>query len=124
MRKMYTTKRLLGTVACAALLAVPALAIPNQIGGFLAQTDSPLNDRDLTDVLLADGLWAGEVDLPGKWRNEAPIADVGSSYLLARPKVFDQPALLVEAAKLIPGLLVGQCQLREHVRCLNKRVAA
>ncbi len=78
-------------------LSHPVSAIPNQVGGFLAQVESPLNDTELGEVLLADALWNGGKALPGDWRDEAPIAAVRSSYLAARPKVFGLPALMVQA---------------------------
>lgn len=77
--------------------ALPAAAIPNQIGGFLANVESPLNDTDLTNVLLAEATWEGVQDLPGTWRTEAPIGPVRSSWLAARPKVLGLPALMVQA---------------------------
>jgi hypothetical protein len=80
-----------------AALSLPLSAIPNQVGGFLAQTESPLNDTDLTEILLGDGIWAGNENLPGIWRDEAPIAAVKGSYLAARPKVFGLPAIMVQA---------------------------
>lgn len=83
--------------ASLALSLPSAYAIPNQIGGFLAQTDSPLNDQEIGDVILAAGVWNGEIELPGNWRDEAPVATVRSSYLAARPKVFGLPALMVQA---------------------------
>jgi len=80
-----------------AALSLPLSAIPNQVGGFLAQTESPLNDTDLTAILLGDGVWAGNENLPGIWRDEAPIAAVKGSYLAARPRVFGLPAIMVQA---------------------------
>jgi hypothetical protein len=80
-----------------AALSLPLSAIPNQVGGFIAQVDSPLNDTDMTDVLLGAGIWAGNENLPGIWRDEAPIATVASSYLAARPKVLGLPAIMVQA---------------------------
>lgn len=91
------SRHLLLLGASVAMSIPTAYAIPNQIGGFLAQAESPLNDSDLTDVLLAAGAWNGELALPGKWRDEAPVAAVRSSYLAARPKVFGLPALMVQA---------------------------
>lgn len=72
-------------------------AIPNSVFGGIVQADSPLNDTDLTDRLLAAALWEGGAELPGKWRDEAPIAAARGSYLLAQPKVFGLPALMVQA---------------------------
>lgn len=83
----------IATLACCAT----AGAIPNAVGGFIVQTESPLNGEDLTEVLLADSVWTGGAPLPGKWRAEAPVADVQSGYLLARPKIFGIEALLVQA---------------------------
>lgn len=85
---------LLGALAA---FSLPLYGIPNQVGGFLAQADSPLNDTDITDDLLGDGVWVGTQSLPGIWRDEAPIASVRGSYLAARPKVFGLPAVMVQA---------------------------
>ncbi len=85
---------LLGVLAA---LSYSASAIPNAVGGFLAQADSPLNDTEIGGQLLDPGLWAGSRDLPGNWREEAPIATVAGSYLAARPKVFGIPAVMVQA---------------------------
>ncbi|MEC9056466.1 MAG: hypothetical protein VX633_14210, partial [Verrucomicrobiota bacterium] len=62
-------------------LSCSASAIPNAVGGFLAQADSPLNDTEIGDQLLDPKLWAGHMNLPGNWREEAPIAIVAGSYL-------------------------------------------
>ena len=78
-------------------LSYSASAIPNAVGGFLAQADSPLNDTEIGDQLLDPKLWAGHMDLPGNWREEAPIATVAGSYLAARPKVLGVPAVMVQA---------------------------
>ena len=80
-----------------AALAPPLGAIPNQIGGFLAQAESPLNDTEIGDRLLNPRLWAGDENLPGTWRKEAPIGTVAASYLAARPKVLGLPAIMVQA---------------------------
>ncbi|MEC8942396.1 MAG: hypothetical protein VYC95_06670, partial [Verrucomicrobiota bacterium] len=85
---------LLGILAA---LSYSASAIPNAVGGFLAQADSPLNDTEIGDQLLDPKLWAGHMDLPGNWREEAPIATVAGSYLAARPTVFGVPAVMVQA---------------------------
>jgi len=85
---------LLGVLAA---LSYSASAIPNAVGGFLAQADSPLNDTEIGGQLLDPGLWAGSRDLPGNWREETPIATVAGSYLAARPKVFGIPAVMVQA---------------------------
>lgn len=77
---------------------LPATAIPNAIFGALAQNDSPLNGRDLTDRLLDPGLWAGQGSLPGEWLPTASVAGVSKSYLLARPKIFGVEALVVQAS--------------------------
>ena len=85
------------SIAALAALALPLYAIPNQVGGFLADIESPLNDSELGDALLDDALWAGDKKLPGDWRDEAPIGNVASSWLAARPKVFGLPALMIQA---------------------------
>ena len=73
---------------------LPAGAIPNQIGGFLARAESPLNDTEIGDQLLDPALWSGERKLPGNWRAEAPIGTVAASYLAARPRVFGVTAVI------------------------------
>ena len=80
-----------------ALLTLSSPAIPNAVGGFLAQADSPLNDIEIGDRLLDPELWSGQRKLPGTWRQEAPIASVQGSYLAARPKVLGIPTVMVQA---------------------------
>ena len=76
-------------------LILPAGAIPNSIFGPLGQVESPLNDQDLTDTLLGNDLWVGALAAPGNWQDEASVAGTQSAYLLARPKVFGEDAVLV-----------------------------
>ncbi|MEO0474759.1 MAG: hypothetical protein AAF085_02140 [Planctomycetota bacterium] len=63
MRKMYTTKRLLGTAACAALLAVPTIAqeapAPVEVAEEVELFDGDANDKD-QKVELSE---TGEIDL-------------------------------------------------------------
>lgn len=62
MRKMYTTKRLLGTVACAALLAVPALAQDApavEVAEEVELFEGDANDKGQTVELTE----TGEIDL-------------------------------------------------------------
>ena len=92
-----TGVRSLIVITALLLLTVSASAIPNAVGGFLAQAESPLNDTEIGDQLLDPKLWAGQRDLPGTWREEAPIASVAGSYLAARPKVMGLPAIIVQA---------------------------
>lgn len=80
-------------------LVVPLPALPNAVLGALADHDSPLNGEDLTTAFLASNVWDNSEKLPGDWRADAGIADVSSSYLMARPKVFGVQALLVRALK-------------------------
>ena len=80
-------------------LVVPIQALPNAVLGQLANLDSPLNGEDLTDVLLAAGVWGGTQPLPGEWETEAGVANASSAYLMARPTVFGVDALLVRATK-------------------------
>jgi hypothetical protein len=79
------------------LLGLPLKALPNAVLGALAQHDSPLNGDDLTDVLLASGVWDGSQKLPGEWEADAGVANARAAYLMARPKVFGVDALLVRA---------------------------
>lgn len=81
------------------LITLPLQALPNAVFGALAQHDSPLNGEDLTDILLAAGLWDGDGKLPGEWEVDAGVANASSAYLMARPKVFGVDALLVRALK-------------------------
>jgi hypothetical protein len=80
-------------------LVAPLQALPNAVLGQLANLDSPLNGEDLTDVLLAAGVWDGSQPLPGEWEADAGVANASSAYLMARPKVFGVDALLVRAMK-------------------------
>jgi len=90
--------KFVGSLLCILVaLSYSASAIPNAVGGFLAQADSPLNDTEIGDQLLDPKLWAGHMNLPGTWREEAPIATVAGSYLAARPKVLGIPAVMVQA---------------------------
>ncbi len=89
--------RLLIFLAAQALLTLSSPAIPNAVGGFLAQAESPLNDTEIGDHLLDPGLWAGQRKLPGTWKEEAPIASVKGSYLAARPKVLGIPSIMIQA---------------------------
>ena len=79
------------------LLGLPLKALPNAVLGALALHDSPLNGNDLTDVLLASGVWDGSQKLPGEWEADAGVANARAAYLMARPKVFGVDALLVRA---------------------------
>lgn len=73
------------------------MALPNSILGPIGQVNSPLNGEDITDRLLADGLWAGESSLPGQWKEETLIAGARVSHLLARPKVLGEEVVLTRA---------------------------
>lgn len=81
------------------LASSPLHALPNAVFGALARHESPLNGEDLTDVLLAAGVWDGSGKLPGEWEIDAGVANASSEYLMARPKVFGVDALLVRALK-------------------------
>ena len=63
-------------LALQAFLSLSSSAIPNAVGGFLAQAESPLNETEISNHLLDPAVWSGERELPGKWRQEAPIASV------------------------------------------------
>ncbi|MDQ8189338.1 hypothetical protein [Roseibacillus persicicus] len=77
------------------LLFSPSLqAIPNSVFGGIANVESPFNGRDLTEPLIAAAA-GGVGELPGEWQDEASVPGTRSAYLLARPKVFGQEALLV-----------------------------
>ena len=90
-------RSLLLLLSTLAMSVLPAGAIPNQVGGFLAQAESPLNATEIGEQLLDPALWAGDLELPGNWRPEAPVGTVAASYLAARPKVFGVPAVIVQA---------------------------
>ena len=78
---------------CLLLLLQGLSAIPNTILGGFVNNPSPLDGSDLTEPLLTavrDG-----AELPGNWEEEASVAGTQSAYLMARPKVFGQEALLV-----------------------------
>ena len=89
--------RLMIFLALQAFLSLSSSAIPNAVGGFLAQAESPLNETEISNHLLDPAVWSGERELPGEWRQEAPIASVKGSYLAARPKVLGLPAVMVQA---------------------------
>ncbi len=79
-------------------LVSPACALPNAILGGLVQNESPLDGEDLTEILLASGIWDGSETLPGQWVAEAGVAQTQGGYLRARPKVFGLDALLIRSA--------------------------
>ncbi|MEJ6580739.1 MAG: hypothetical protein QNL68_13195 [Akkermansiaceae bacterium] len=80
------------------LLSVASLsALPNAVLGALAQHGSPLNGEDLTDLILAAGVWDGSQKLPGEWEADSGVASSSAAYLMAWPKVFGVDALLVRA---------------------------
>lgn len=83
--------------ALISLLTGAANALPNAILGFLAKHESSLNDQDLTDILLAGAVWDGSKPLPGEWEADAGVANASAAYLMARPRVFGEEALLVRA---------------------------
>jgi hypothetical protein len=85
-------------LACALLIStLPAAAIPNSVLGMIQQERSPLDGTDLTEPLLAAGLWAGDEPLPGKWREEGRIGTAVLSHLVARPKLFGREVVLLRA---------------------------
>jgi hypothetical protein len=92
-------QRILSPVVLALALSGSALALPNSILGPLAEVESPLNDQDLTDTLLADGVWDGSSDLPGEWNDEGSIAAASISHLRARPRLFGKEVLLLRAVR-------------------------
>ncbi|NIP96844.1 MAG: hypothetical protein GWO24_26760 [Akkermansiaceae bacterium] len=117
------------SVLTAALLAlsVPAHGLPNAVGGFLATVDSPLNDTDLTEVILSADVWSGREGLPGNWREEAPVAAVRSSYLAARPRVFGLPAVFVQAhhrAGNLEGLAITFADAGSYFGYLDEKLPA
>lgn len=67
-------------------------AIPNNILGGVFNAQSPLDGADLTGPLIA-ALNGG--DLPGDWEEESSVAGTQLAHLMARPRVFEQEALLV-----------------------------
>lgn len=93
---MKTPAILAATLLC---LMPGAMALPNSITGPVFAADSPLNGRDLTTELTAPGLWAGEVELPGEWREEGPVGGAMISHLLARPKLFGREVVLLRAVR-------------------------
>lgn len=68
-------------------------AIPNTILGNFVNNPSPLDGTDLTEPLV-EAVREGS-ELPGNWKMEASVEGTRSAYLLARPNVFGQEALLV-----------------------------
>ena len=92
-------QRILSPVVLALALSGSALALPNSILGPIAEVESPLNGEDLTDTLLAAGVWDGSVELPGDWNDEARIATAAVSHLKARPKLFGREVMLLRAVR-------------------------
>lgn len=74
----------------------PLQAIPNAVLGAVREEASPLDDQDLTEVLLA-GVWEKQESLPGKWREEGMVESASIRHMLARPRVFGQQVTLVRA---------------------------
>lgn len=92
-------QRILGPVMVALVLSESAMALPNSILGPIAAAESPLNGEDLTDTLLAGGLWDGSVEMPGEWTDEGRIATAAISHLRARPKLFGLDVILLRAVR-------------------------
>jgi hypothetical protein len=92
-------QRIFSPVILALALSGSALALPNSILGPIAEADSSLNGEDLTDTLLAGGVWDGSVELPGDWNDEARIATAAVSHLKARPKLFGLDVILLRAVR-------------------------
>jgi hypothetical protein len=92
-------QRIFSPVILALALSGSAMALPNSILGPIAEADSSLNGEDLTDALLAAGLWEGSVELPGDWSDEARIATAAVSHLKARPKLFGLDVMLLRAVR-------------------------
>lgn len=93
----FPMRRLLISLVAVFASAGSVFAIPNTITGNLNQVNSPLNGEDLTNQLLAEGVWDGSVSLPGEWRAESVVAEASTSYLLARPKVLGEDVVLLRA---------------------------
>lgn len=85
--------------ALACLLPGVVRGIPNSITGPILQQDSPLNGQDLTQDLLAPGIWDGSTALPGKWNEEGEVASSSISHLLARPKLFGRDLILLRSVR-------------------------
>ncbi len=86
------------------VLVSPISALPNAIFGALAQNESPLDGRDLTETFMGAAVWNGSEPLPGDWEEEAGVATTRATYLMARPKVFGVDALFVRALHREEGL--------------------
>lgn len=72
-------------------------AIPNAIFGPIVQADSPLNDQDLTEPILAALAAGGE--LPGEWVVEGRVGGAEVTHLLARPRVFGREVVILRAVR-------------------------
>ncbi|MEM6911925.1 MAG: C39 family peptidase [Verrucomicrobiota bacterium] len=80
------------------LLLVPwAWSLPDRVAGGFFLADSPLNDQEISQLLLSEAVWSGQEALPGTWVEEATIAGAQLEHLMAQPKVFGQKALFVQA---------------------------
>ncbi|MGC6426525.1 MAG: C39 family peptidase [Akkermansiaceae bacterium] len=74
-------------------------AIPNQVLNAVREEESPLDDREVSDILLSSKIWDGDENLPGEWRAEGSVATTDSSYLLASPRFLGLKAILVRALR-------------------------
>ena len=79
------------------LCAGMAHALPNSILGVLGVSNSPLDDEDLTEELLAGAGWNDDGELPGRWVPGVATDYAEESYLMARPKMFGLETILVKA---------------------------
>ncbi|MGB6219547.1 C39 family peptidase [Haloferula sp.] len=91
-------------ISCLLLLALvsvtlPCAAIPNSVFGPVLGADSPLNGRDLDDLVFGKGIWDGSEALPGDWVDEGEVGTSSLSYLLARPELFGQEVLLLRSTR-------------------------
>ena len=82
------------------ILIFPGLlsAIPNQVLSAVLGEESPLDDIEISNVLLSEEIWNENGALPGRWRAESSVTGTKSSYLLASPKFLGLKVMLIRAA--------------------------
>lgn len=84
---------------CLILLLPPCAtvqALPNSVLGAVRKENSPLDGKEMTDLLL--GLLGDQMEkLPGRWQHEGTLEDARISHLLARPRIFGETVELVRA---------------------------
>lgn len=79
------------------LSPVVVLAIPTQVLSQVRGEENELNDKEISNTLLARSLWDGSSTAPGNWQSESSVTGTSSSYLLASPKFMGLKTVLLRA---------------------------